>query len=253
MKKRMTVLSFVLMCVTLPTWAYQNSLVEVKLYDRTEGRVLPVYSSYGRDYVPGRPGNEYLIEIRNRTGQEVLAVPAVDGVNVITGETASPHQSGYVIGPWETTTIQGWRKSLDRTAAFYFTSPEDSYAGRTGRPDRLGEIEVAVFRRKEPPRIMDKDYYQPGPRQPQGRAESQSAPSMGEEGLGTGDGRSEDSHARRVEFERATSYPEQTVTLHYDSYGNLLAQGVIPRDAYRPHRYAPGASGFVPDPPGAWR
>jgi hypothetical protein len=251
----MTVLGFALMCVTLSTWAYENRLVEVKLYDRTEGRMLPVYSSFGRDYVPGQPGNEYRIEIRNRTGQEVLAVPAVDGVNVITGETATPHQSGYVLGPWETMSVQGWRKSLDRTAAFYFTSPEDSYAGRTGRPDRLEEVEVAVFRSRSPYPAVDGDYSQRGdePSRPSARAESQMAPSPSEKSLGTGHGRGEDSRARRVQFERATSYPEEVVVLHYDSYRNLQARGLVPRDIQPLHRYPPESSGFVPDPPSAWR
>ncbi|EFK95560.1 conserved hypothetical protein, partial [sediment metagenome] len=45
-------------------------------------------------------------------------------------------------------TVQGWRKDLNRTAAFYFSDPQASYAARTGRPDDLGVIGVALFRER---------------------------------------------------------------------------------------------------------
>lgn len=66
-----------------------------------------------------------------------------------TGETAAPSQSGYVLQPWQSTSIEGWRKSLDRVAAFRFTRLANSYAARTGRPDDVGVIGVAVFRELE--------------------------------------------------------------------------------------------------------
>ena len=126
---------------------------DVQIYDRTEGRLLTSYQFEGRTYVVGRPGNEYQIALRNRAGQDVLAIVSVDGVNVVTGETAAASQSGYVIDTWRNVEIKGWRKSLDRIAAFYFTELPDSYAARTGRPDNVGVIGVALFRRRpvEPP------------------------------------------------------------------------------------------------------
>jgi hypothetical protein len=54
-----------------------------------------------------------------------------------------------VLDPYGSVDIAGWRKSLERTAAFYFTDLADSYAARTGRPDNVGVIGVAVFREKE--------------------------------------------------------------------------------------------------------
>ena len=54
----------------------------------------------GRNYIVGTPGHEYAVRIRNCTGGRVLVVTSVDGVNVISGETASPSQSGYVLEPW---------------------------------------------------------------------------------------------------------------------------------------------------------
>ena len=128
-----------------------GSLVSVDIYDRADGTSLPVYTHDGRSYVVGVPGHEYAVRVRNCSGQRVLAVTSVDGVNVISGETASPDQSGYVIDAWSSVEIAGWRKSFDRTAAFYFTDLGDSYAARTGRPQNVGVIGVAVFREKAPP------------------------------------------------------------------------------------------------------
>jgi hypothetical protein len=110
--------------------------------------VLPIYDYGGRRYVVGKPGNEYSIRVRNESGGRVLAVMSVDGVNVITGETASTNQSGYVFAPGENADIAGWRKDMTRTAAFYFTSLPDSYAARTGRPGNVGVIGVAVYNEK---------------------------------------------------------------------------------------------------------
>jgi hypothetical protein len=75
-------------------------------------------------------------------------VVSVDGVNVLSGETATTQQSGYVVTRREKLAIRGWRKSMGEIAAFYFTSLGDSYAARTGRPDNVGVIGVALYRRK---------------------------------------------------------------------------------------------------------
>src|SRR5450432_4498637 len=123
--------------------------VDVEIVDRTDGRTLPIYTYEGRRYVVGKPGNEYAIRVRNDGGDRALAVMSVDGVNVISGDTASPAQSGYVLAPSESADITGWRKDMTRTAAFYFTTLPDSYAARTGRPDNVGVIGVAVFREKQ--------------------------------------------------------------------------------------------------------
>ena len=67
--------------------------------------------------------------------------------------------------------------------------------------------------------------------------------------LGTGHGRSENSPARNVTFERATSQAEEVITLYYESHANLLARGiVVAPPVVRPvPRPFPGH--FVPDPP----
>jgi len=213
-----------------------GGMADVRVIDRASGRTLPVHWHRGQAYVVGQPGAEYRILVRSRGGGDLLAVMSVDGVNVITGETAHPAQSGYVIGPRGRLAVDGWRKSLSRTAAFYFTALDDSYAARTGRPEDVGVIGVALFRRKaEPPPSIGGFAPEPG------AAARDSA--KAEQSLGTGHGRSETSYARRVTFERATEQPAETIAIRYDSYRNLVAMGVL-RPVTRHPRAFPG---FVPD------
>lgn len=129
----------------------KGRLVQVDVYDRVDGAALPVYAKNGRNYIVGMPGHEYAVRIRNCTNGRVLVVTSVDGVNVISGDTAAPSQSGYVLDPWGSVEITGWRKSVDRTAAFYFTDLGDSYAARTGRPLNVGVVGVAVFQEQTQP------------------------------------------------------------------------------------------------------
>ena len=211
-----------------------GGLADLSIYDRTEGRRLPVYWHEGRAYVAGKPGNEYQIALRNRLHEDLLAVVSVDGVNVVTGQSAHPSQSGYVLAPQGRLDIQGWRRSLSQTAAFYFTSLADSYAARTGRPHDVGVIGVALFRRRAP---------HPGAPIARERAADSA---RAEPQIGTGHGRHETSPAYYTTFERATQAPVETLTLFYDSRASLLARGII-REAVPYPRPFPG---FVPDPAG---
>jgi hypothetical protein len=120
-------------------------LADVQIIDRETGSVLPMYRSHGEYWVAGRPGARYSIMIQNHRGERVLAVTAVDGINVISGETGAWSQSGYVFSPGESYEIAGWRKSNAEIAAFNFTAADNSYAERTGRPANIGVIGVALF------------------------------------------------------------------------------------------------------------
>ena len=254
-----------------------GNLADVRIFDRSGNRDLPIYWHEGKAYVAGRPGNEYQISIRNRAGIDVLAVVSVDGVNAVSGETASPEQTGYVLGNGVSYDIHGWRKSLSRTAAFYFTQLPDSYAARTGRPDNVGVIGVAVFRRKPvaPPVAVGSlsDRLESSPAAPaeaahdsaasgasanKGKgasarsadsAEPRQRQSLAQPSLGTGHGRNETSLVRNVSFERATPYAEEVITIYYDSHANLLSRGIVaPVPVVRPQPQ-PFPGRFVPDPP----
>ena len=271
----------IVLCAATGTAHAVGRLADITVYDRAEHRALPIYRHEGRYYVVGRPGNEYQMRVRNRTGGEILAVVSVDGVNAVSGETAGWDQTGYVLSPRQAYDIKGWRKSIDRIAAFFFTDHQNSYAARTGRPDNVGVIGVAVFRKRAEPEARI-PLPRPGaePSVPRHREESPfpadadtsggaglGASRSGAEGmaeqrrdssppamrrspsLGTGHGRSEASHVTYTTFERATPHPEDVIAIHYDTYANLVAMGVI-RGAPPPRVAvpAPFPGQFVPDP-----
>lgn len=249
---------FLTACAASPPVAAVGGVADIAIYDRGQNRNLPVYVHEGRHYVVGRPGNEYEIRMRNRQRGDILTVVSVDGVNVLSGETAHPDQGGYVLGGYQSFGVKGWRKSLERVAAFYFTALPDSYAARTGRPDHVGVIGVAIYQRKLLPPARFAPPSAAAERSESGlaadsaagagsRAEAESpAPVQKSARLGTGHGRSEASPVMHTEFERATADPAEIITIYYDSYRNLVAQGVIRAPTIA--RPDPFPGGFVPDP-----
>lgn len=246
-------------------------LVDVDVIDRDTGQVLQVYHHHGRRYVAGRPGSRYAIRVTNRSGGRVLAVTAVDGVNIVSGQTASWEQAGYVFAPWQSYELTGWRKSDRQVAAFEFTALPDSYAARTGRPLDVGVIGVAVFRERPPAVVQTPSWNEEEGRSDRaetGRpgdsrgAAAPSADSLGKAAaesqaaernrLGTGHGPRESSRVSRTDFERASTTPAQIVSIQYDRYENLVAAGIIPNRRYGGPRPFPGSrdnAAYVPDPP----
>lgn len=244
-------------------------LVRLDLVDRDSGDTLTEYRARGQDWVAGTPGHRYSVRLTNTTGERVLVVLSVDGVNAVSGQTAAPSQAGYVLEPWETAEIAGWRKSLNDIAQFVFTDLEDSYAARTGRPDNVGVVGIAVFRERQVmvppvyrPRLYDESQARrdrapaPAPRpSAQAPAASASGRAMAAEAaprqLGTGHGEREWAPVGQTEFTRASARPAQVSQLRYDSRRSLVAMGVIPYRNWRDQPRGPRAfpNGFVPDPP----
>jgi hypothetical protein len=225
-------------------------LADVTVIDRDTGQTLPTYFHRGEQWVQGRPGAHYAIQIRSQHGQRLLAVTSVDGVNVVTGETAAVDQRGYVFDAWSGYGIAGWRKSDAEIAAFTFTSIPKSYAARTGRAENVGVIGVALFRERAPMARAES------------KASNESAADMASSGalrapapapsLGTGHGRREESVVSQVAFERERDRPDEVIRIRYDSRDNLVAMGVIREPAPRSRQLDPFPNsprlGYVPDP-----
>jgi hypothetical protein len=254
----MTLRGLAALTAWLPFSALAGVAVDVEILDRKSGEVLPIYWHDGERHIAGEPGREYEIRLRSRDGCRVLAVTSVDGVNVITGKTASPSQSGYVLNAWGLVDIDGWRKSMDEVAAFYFTALPDSYAARTGRPDNVGVIGVALFRERAVMPMQDEFARLDAPASAsaaESSADAKASRRAGssaerEERLGTGHGQRLESGAVYTHFERASEQPDEVVRIFYDSRKNLVARGIIARPWYRFAREQPDPfpNGFVPDP-----
>jgi hypothetical protein len=275
MKRLASALLLLSATFALPACARNERLVDVQVQDQDSGTTLPRLPYAGRDYIEGQPGHRFAVTLQNLTGERVLAVVSVDGVNAISGQTAGTSQSGYVLDPWQRIEVRGWRKSYSDVAEFYFTDLPDSYAARTGRPMNVGVIGVAAFRerRYEPvpyepmPQIGRSDYPSGSGSAQAERAAAPAAKSadsvagastrayedqrrdngLARQELGTGHGQRRYDPATRTVFERASSRPNQVVSLFYDSYDALVAKGVLPTRGYRTDP-EPFPVGFAPDP-----
>jgi len=98
-----------------------------------------------RTYVSGTEGERYAIVITNHTPRRFEAVATVDGLDVISGKVGSFGNRGYVLMPWASLEIDGFRQSEDAVAAFRFAKVRDSYAAQRGEARNVGVIGVAFF------------------------------------------------------------------------------------------------------------
>ena len=139
-----------------PGWdrAANGRLVDVQVL--VEGRQAPLYFAPGRwdrRYFQALRGQHYALRVHNRTGRRIGVLLSVDGLNVVNGERSSLRrdESMYVLDPWETATIRGWRTSLEQVRQFVFVDEERSYAERTGQANGdMGWIRVLAFEESRP-------------------------------------------------------------------------------------------------------
>lgn len=121
-----------------------NGFLTVRLTDEN-GSALPTFQSNGRMLVQGEIGQRYMISISNQSSNRFEAVVTVDGLDVIDGRAGSFAKRGYLIQPFGSVEIDGFRQSMDEVAAFRFGSVRGSYAAQKGSDRNVGVIGVAVF------------------------------------------------------------------------------------------------------------
>lgn len=101
-----------------------------------------------RTFVVGQSGQRYSIVLQNHTSHRFEAVGTVDGLDVINGKPGTFDNRGYVLLPFATLEIEGFRTSTSAVAAFRFAAVADSYAAQTGSARNVGVIGIAFFGEK---------------------------------------------------------------------------------------------------------
>jgi hypothetical protein len=192
------------------------------------GSSLPTFQHAGRTYVLGALGQRYLLRVRNRSGQRIEVVTSVDGRDVIDGTPSSWSKRGYLVGPYEDVSIDGYRLNQSSVAAFRFSSVPRSYASQMGDAREVGVIGVAVFAERAPIYYPRPYPLRRAPSSPEGTngADSSEAPRAESKGLGTEFGEEHTSQVYSVHFERASSSPVAILSLRYDDRPGLLALGI---------------------------
>lgn len=119
--------------------------------ETNDGRPLRAYVHEGKTYVESHESRSYQLRVKNRTGNRVKAVIAVDSLNILTGKSASddPNETGYILGPYAEEVFKGWRLDDNQVAAFTFVKRDKSYATETGEGQGNGVIAMRVYTEKE--------------------------------------------------------------------------------------------------------
>lgn len=245
----------------------------VQLVDEWGGN-LPTYHHSGSTYVMGAYGRAYGVKVTNHTGQRIEAVVTVDGRDVISGQNGDyRNQRGYIVDPYGTITVEGFRQSDTSVATFRFTNPGDSYSARMGTPQNVGVVGVAVFQERIYRRPVFKKRARPAPRAEYwGGADKSSAAPMQDEAaaaprrssgrsyeaprapvnnIGTRYGESRHSAVVEVPFKRRSSSPNHVLAVYYDDANGLANRGVLtrpqPYHAHNPQAFP--RNEYAPPPP----
>ncbi len=250
-----------------------NGSWSVQLVDEW-GRALPTWNHTGATWVEGVYNRRYNVLVTNHTAERIEVVVTVDGRDVISGKAGDfASQRGYVVDPYGSVTVEGFRRSHSEVAAFRFTNPGDSYGARMGTPQHLGVVGVAVFREVAPPPpspppapiAYDREESRAprggaaknapaasAPRARKGMMDSAADERMGEgQHLGTRYGETRRSSVIDVPFRRRDNRPEAILALYYDDHAGLARRGIIQAPVYgsspQPFPQSPGQ--FAPPPP----
>ena len=116
------------------------------------GSALPGYTVGGRTYAVGEAGDRYQLVVQNQTPARFEAVLSVDGLDVIDGRPANYGKRGYIVAPYGSLTVDGFRQSEATVAAFRFGSVRGSYAARQGNDRNVGVVGLAIFHERGTPR-----------------------------------------------------------------------------------------------------
>lgn len=118
-------------------------------------RPVTEYISNGQVFIEGRAGSEFELDIRNNTGERVMAIISIDGLSVINGGTAGVDSPGYVINAYSSIKIPGWMLSNGSAAKFTFSGKRESYSQlSSGTSQNCGVIGVMVWSEKRPVQLQ---------------------------------------------------------------------------------------------------
>ncbi|MDA8423505.1 MAG: hypothetical protein M0Z89_09255 [Nitrospiraceae bacterium] len=206
-----------------------------------------------KKYLEARKGENYGIDITNRTPERVGVVIAVDGRNIISGKRSDLKntENMYIVNAYETARYDGWRTSNDQVHRFYFTDEADSYSVKTfGDQSARGVIAMAVFREKEQPRplLEEKREGRAAPAAPSAARSLNADQAAAEKSAGTGFGDARYSPVITVQFEPERS-PVQKTLVKYEWREVLCRKGILPCNRKVGNRLW-DEDGYAPYPPG---
>jgi hypothetical protein len=256
---RRTVILVLLALITVPAAvALERSAYSLEVL--VDGLPLEEHAARGTTYIEAIEGREYSLRLRNHTGRRVAIALSVDGLNSIDAkETTARNASKWILGPYETLTLDGWQTGPRTARRFFFTTEDRSYGAWLGKTSNLGVISAAVFREKPKPAPIVRrrfsfggaprpsaregsgldapsasDAAERGAAEPEMKARSEEAgcdagsqTELSDELAATGIGREVEHRVHRVRFE-SERHPAAVMELRYEYHDALVRLGVLP-------------------------
>ncbi|QAV24383.1 hypothetical protein [Proteus hauseri] len=116
-------------------------------------KIIPLYQIKNNQYtLYGKENERYIIYLNNINKQKSYeVVVTVDGLDVISGKSASYQNRGYLLRPGDDLFIEGFRKNEQQVAVFRFGLADEGYVNFNTEGDKknIGIIYVSVFEVKE--------------------------------------------------------------------------------------------------------
>lgn len=106
-------------------------------------------------WVAAQKGQTYEVKVKNLTAGRLMAVLSIDGVDCLSGKESDEKSSGYIISPYDSLRIKGFRTSNEEVSLFEFSSKSESYALKSEdgaqSTANCGVIAVHLYEEKKKP------------------------------------------------------------------------------------------------------
>jgi len=255
-----TILLMLFVLSAVPSFGYNGGGVDLRVVSDSGSDFLTLpfkdFEKKGthiiKKYLEAKKGENYNIFIDNRTSDRIGVVIAVDGRNIINGKRSDlkKKERMYIISPYGSARLEGWRTGRDTVNRFYFTDEDDSYTKKTfGDTSATGVIAAAVFREKE----RDRYNYREKKMRESG-AMSRFAPGADDalekdenEEAATGFGNERYSPTAKVYFD-PESRPFEKILVKYEWREMLCSKGILRCGKCEPKRLWDN-EGYAPYPP----
>lgn len=270
MKKTILTGSLLILLACVGAQSHGHSGFEMDVL--VNGSQAPKYFHSGKVYIEAVKNREYSIRLTNPLNRRVAVALAVDGLNSIDARTSDAFSARkWVLGPYETITIDGWQVNQQQARKFFFTTEAKSYGQWLGKTQNLGiisavfycersrwnegrEINRSVPKEDSPERrSSNRDARQQAPQTSAGAASEMEAPAAPaqrktEDYAATGIGRRTQHEVHWVNMELEPT-PVATLNLRYEFRPVLVSMGILPaQDVLSRREGARGFTNFCPEP-----
>src|SRR5262245_50750480 len=148
MKKIILAVSLLILLACAGAQSHDHTGFQIEVL--VNGSTAPKYFQSGKAYIEALKNQEYSIRLSNPLNRRVAVALAVDGLNSIDARSSDAFTAKkWVLGPYETITIEGWQVNQQQARKFFFTTEAKSYGQWLGKTENLGIITAVFYRERQ--------------------------------------------------------------------------------------------------------